>query len=193
MALTLPIVDFSEVEIESFIHSSENYLPQYKALVGLGAAVQNAEEAVSLALAVYGWMPTILRSLEISDEQLKRVKRVSDIDSGIGVIREFNAPPVNNSWVGSSKFLHFLNPQVFPIWDSHIARAFGLSRRDQYESSAQYASYMDAMRELLPAGIDSISQTTGRIKIQFGYEISPLRALEFLIFSSSRNRRKNQL
>ena len=56
-----------------------------------------------------------------------------------------------------------------------------------------YVSYMDAMRELLPVGVESISQTTDRIKIQFGYEISPLRALEFLIFSSSRNGRKNRL
>jgi len=193
MALALQIVDFSEVEIEKFIHSSRDYLPQYKALTRLGAAVQNAEEAVSLALAVYGWMPTILRSVEISDEQLMLAKSARDIESGIGVIRGFDAPPVNNSWVGSSKFLHFLNPQVFPIWDSHIARAFGLARRNQYESSAQYISYMGAMHELLPVGAESISQTTSRIKIQFGYEISPLRALEFLIFSSSRDGRKNHL
>lgn len=192
MALAYPVVDFSEVEIEDFIHSSRDYLQQYKALIKLGAAVQNAEDAVSLALAVYGWMPTILRSLEISDEQLRLATRATDIESGIEVVRGFGATPVNNSWVGSSKFLHFLNPKVFPIWDSHIARAFGLARRDQYESSAQYISYMGAMRDLLPVGEESISQTTGRIKIQFGYEISPLRALEFLIFSNSRNRHKNQ-
>jgi hypothetical protein len=193
MAIASPIVDFSEVEIERFIHASEDYLLQYKALIKLGAAVQNAEEAVALALAVYGWMPTILRSVEVSDEQIERVKRANDIESGIQVIRGFGSPPVNNSWVGSSKFLHFLNPQVFPIWDSHIARAFGLARRDQYESSAHYISYMDAMRKLLPVSADSISQTTGRISIQFGYDVSPLRALEFLIFSNSRNGRKNQL
>ena len=80
MALALPIVDFSEVEIESFIHSSRDYLPQYRALAKLGAAEQDAEDSVALALAVYGWMPTILRSVQISDEQLKRVKSVSDIE-----------------------------------------------------------------------------------------------------------------
>ena len=30
--------------------------------------------------------------------------------------------PINRSWVGTSKFLHFLNPEIFPIWDSRVAR-----------------------------------------------------------------------
>lgn len=190
MIIRLPKVSFSELEIEKFIHSSENYLSQYGSLKLLGASISNTDEAMSLALAVYGWMPTILRSLEISNEQLELVRQSKDIDSAVLVVRDFEIPPVNNSWVGSSKFLHFLNPDCFPIWDSHIARAFGWARRDQYESSSRYIAYMMAMRDLLPVSEESTSQTIGRIKVQFGYEISPLRALEFLIFSESRLRHR---
>lgn len=182
----LPRVVFGEEEIEKFIHSSESYLPQYKALAQLGASVKSVDDAMALALAVYGWMPTILRSVEISDEQVTLIKSAADIDAGIALIRTFSVPLVNNSWVGSSKFLHFLNPNAFPIWDSHIARAFGWVRRDQYETSSRYVAYMAAMRDLLPISVESTAQTIGRIKIQFGYEVSPLRALEFLIFSDSR-------
>lgn len=189
---SLPRTVFAEDEIEKFIHSSEDYLPHYKALRRLGSSVSGSDDAMSLALAVYGWMPTILRSLEISDRQLEFVRRAKDINSAIEVVRDFDAPPVNNSWVGSSKFLHFLNPSVFPIWDSHIARAFGWARRDQYENPTRYIAYMTAMRDLLPLCEESTSQTIGRIKIQFEYEVSPLRALEFLIFSDSRNQHRGQ-
>jgi hypothetical protein len=192
MTIELPKVSFSELEIEKFIHSSESYFPQYGSLRLLGASISNADEAMSLALAVYGWMPTILRSLEISNEQVELVRQSKDIGSAASVVRDFAIPPVNNSWVGSSKFLHFLNPDCFPIWDSHVARAFGWARRDQYESSPRYIAYMMAMRDLLPLSEDSTSQTISRIKSQFGYVISPLRALEFLIYSESRMRHRGQ-
>jgi hypothetical protein len=188
MSSGLPRTDFEEVEIEKFIHSSEGYLPQYKALVQLGASVKNADESMALALAVYGWMPTILRSLKISDQQLTLIQTAGDINAGIAAIQAFSVPPVNNSWVGSSKFLHFLNPNVFPIWDSHIARAFGWLRRGQYETSAKYIMYMAAIRDLLPLSENSRSEVISRIERQFGYKISPVRALEFLIFSDSRTK-----
>jgi hypothetical protein len=187
MSIKLPRVTFAEAEIESFIHESREYLPQYKSLIKLGASVKNADDATALALAVYGWMPTILRSLKISEKQLVLAHQANDVASAVATIRTFDAPPVNNSWVGSSKFLHFLNPETFPIWDSHIARAFGWMRRDQYESSTRYTSYIEAMDGLRPLAAESVSQATARIRIEFGYEVSSLRALEFLIFSDSRN------
>ena len=69
-----------------------------------------------------------------------------------------NNSPVNNSWIGLSKVLHFINPDIFPIWDSRVAKCFNMlypyqfNKKDIYESESNYG-------------------------------ISQVRALEFLLFT----------
>ena len=41
-------------------------------------------------------------------------------------IKGFKGEPINNSWVGLSKALHFINPEIFPIWDKNVAELFGI-------------------------------------------------------------------
>ena len=69
----------------------------------------------------YGWMPTIFdfRSSKFTEaiEILNRAK-----EGSIPSINELNILKelFNNSLVGTSKLLHFINPKVFAIWDSRV-------------------------------------------------------------------------
>ena len=51
------------------------------------------------------------------------VKRPEDARN---FVEGFASSPINNSCVGLSKSLHFINPEIFPIWDSNVAKTFGL-------------------------------------------------------------------
>ena len=95
------------------------------------------------ASLVYSWMPTIftlykrrkkidvLCSLQNIKNNSKNVKKeladkhCSQIVSEIASICEIASLRncINNSIRGTSKFLHFSCPKVFPIWDKRVAKA----------------------------------------------------------------------
>jgi hypothetical protein len=85
---------------------------------------------------VYGWMPTIPRlgGIMAWDEEKKQntVNILLTAQSGhmLSVI-ELNSIKAlcNNSIIGASKLLHFLRPDVFPIWDSRVAKVFTRNRK----------------------------------------------------------------
>ncbi|MDZ4139163.1 MAG: hypothetical protein U1D66_09850 [Erythrobacter sp.] len=70
-------------------------------------------------LMVYGWMPTIFRYGKDSG--------FADIAEAMneGTIPTSRMNFCNNSYVGTSKFLHFWRPQEFAIWDSRICKLLG--------------------------------------------------------------------
>lgn len=84
-----------------------------------------------LALAVYGWMPTILKNdKNDSNVELGAVCAAidalsnGDIENADGVQSlDLLCRFINNSYTGTSKFLHFLFPQHFAIFDSRIENA----------------------------------------------------------------------
>lgn len=93
-----------------------------------------ADNIKLLALATYGWMPTILDNMGYgennqADEEREQnvvnaLNGVSDLDSlqdgnRIKTLKDFT----NNSYVGLSKFLHFIYPSEFAIWDSNVYSA----------------------------------------------------------------------
>jgi hypothetical protein len=81
-------------------------------------------ELVRLAgLAVYGWMPTILRA-----EGRNGKPRIIDFAEiakllNSGSILKEHYSFLNRSVVGTSKFLHFWRPEEYAIWDSKIWRS----------------------------------------------------------------------
>lgn len=110
----------------------DSYGNCYRALIKLATDLRDDPQhdaARSLACAVYGWMPTILR-----DSKIKKIESVTPLQT----VKEINSwkeaekflskiddvAPINGSWVGTSKFLHFVNPAIFPIWDSRVAISF---------------------------------------------------------------------
>lgn len=91
------------------------------------------EDAVRLgALMVYGWMPTMLRVYGRGPGPLENCPRNLNWDGIISKLnggdpRSFEADRfLNNSFVGTSKFLHFCWPEYFAIWDRNVHVALEL-------------------------------------------------------------------
>ena len=80
---------------------------------------------------VYGWMPKILQLRNLPEENnfmnlcstllstLNKIKRRLEIsDTELNIL----VTVINNSIVGVSKLLHFINPEDYAIWDSNVYR-----------------------------------------------------------------------
>lgn len=92
---------------------------------------QWSDALVALYL-VYGWMPTIPNSkgeprIQTTDEKeeilriLRGARDGTEIEtSAIARLMLFT----NNSVIGASKMLHFINPELYPMWDKNVAKAF---------------------------------------------------------------------
>lgn len=93
-------------------------------------------DAVVGVHVVYGWMPTIPRLAGIMAWDAEKKQNTVDIlltaQSGRMLSgNELNSIKAlcNNSVIGGSKLLHFLRPDVFPIWDSRVAKVFTRNRK----------------------------------------------------------------
>lgn len=85
---------------------------------------------------------------------------------------------VGGSIIATSKFLHFLNPEHFAIWDQHVARAaYGFSYHAQYANAARYQTYLADIREwTLP------QDARGCVEEALPANVSELRKKEFALF-----------
>ena len=139
--------------------NSDPYLPVYYQLLAHIAALPAPLELVHAVVCVhivYGWMPTILDPLGVSkavDENPKRLLHVLNAarsatepklnEEDFNLLRGF----ANNSTVGASKLLHFLNPCVYPIWDSRVADRYlwrGVSR-GTFDNVPRLREYIDTL------------------------------------------------
>lgn len=143
------------------------------------------------ANAVYGWMPTILKK-GVSKP------RWSKCQNDLEALRSTNSWPiaqstilanpdilnlVNGSLVGSSKFLHFLNPAVLPIWDSNIARAFEAVRKRGSSDAEVYVAYAATIWAAIESGLPYPQSFLDFV----GASVTPVRRLELLLFLHGRH------
>ena len=138
-----------------------------------------------IAHLAYGWMPTILTYHfdNAPNEHLILSRQASDIPSGIAIVQAVQSSPVNNSWVGLSKVLHFLNPRVFPIWDSRVALNFGISGHYNMKKKSMYIDYMRFVSTKIQD--PQIHKVQSVFASKVGYNISAVRACEWVLFRSS--------
>jgi hypothetical protein len=141
---------------------------------------------------VYGWMPTMLKRVDLSQlEQaadiLTSVKQgaILGIDE-LAVIRSVT----NNSIVGTSKLLHFVNPHNFAIWDSRVCR-YIYNKDYRVDQSDVYISYLKKCKQL--SQLPDFKEFFDIVEAQFPFAISPMRALDVVMFTgdeslSSKNR-----
>lgn len=138
----------------------------------------------------YSWMPTILKRLNLSNidqvtKILNNVKQSIEIsDDDLLLLKEFS----NNSLVGASKLLHFINPEDYAIWDSRVFKFLNnneAAHKYKLEKAHVYRQYLSYLSNLKTSGtLDNIVAT---LKAKIGYPISDYRALELLFFLGSKN------
>ena len=136
--------------------------------------------AYASATLIYGWMPTIPKSLDAGVLRDLIATARSDYWESLALPDE---SPVNNSWVGLSKILHFAAPDRFPIWDSRIARHFGVKYHYQMKNRDAYVCYIKKMRAAVLQN-DPIPDLA-KLKSQMGDFITDMRAAEFALFETS--------
>ena len=109
--------------------NKDAYHETYDALIQAGKNVRDNCSEINikiLALAVYGWMPTVLDNVSYDNYKVQKALIYMSENDKIGnedAIMHFNnlAKMLNNSYVGVSKFLHAVFPDKYAIWDRRIA------------------------------------------------------------------------
>jgi hypothetical protein len=181
--------DVFELEPDTEICRSNSYILSYPHILSYFAERRtlNESDLVRGAHMVYGWMPTILDlylqppnpDLRRGAEFLNKAKTEGDLsnDDISELVRL-----VNNSLVGISKLLHFINPNQFAIWDSKIY-SFVFEEtpyNHRVNNIANYREYIDRLHDIeyKPGFGEFHRSVNGKV----GYPVSPLRAIELIMF-----------
>ena len=169
------------------------YLATYRAMVALASEPSALDLARfhQIAVMAYRWMPRILRLDRAHAEpalmSLRRARTVTIAD----LVASEIAPVARclHSVVGASKVLHFVNPDVFPISDSGIARFRGVPVSD-LEDEEQYCVYVREVHRIIgEPGFDALREdflAAYRARLEVSgippYQITPVRAVEAAAF-----------
>jgi hypothetical protein len=108
--------------------------------------LNDKKDLIYIIAFAYSWMPTMANFKSPIDKDLSDLIGKINSFNGLNSLNEFVnkeplakeillslVPIVNNSIVGTSKVLHFVNPNLFPIFDSRVLK--GLNK---ILSSANY-------------------------------------------------------
>ena len=142
---------------------------------------------------VYGWMPTII-NLKL-DEIDKVLKYLNNAKNGYilkAIELELLKKCINNSLVGVSKLLHFINPVDYAIWDSRIYR-FTTSKKSSYGigNVMLYIDYLSKLNkiELHP----NFYLINNKISSIFNYHMTPKRIIELIMFEADKKQQLSDL
>lgn len=137
---------------------------------------------------IYGWMPTIchLKSEDFAEAAtiLNKVKKdESLLKEEVDKLKSV----FNNSIVGTSKLLHFISPENYPIWDSNVCRYLNIPAHKANNIDV-YLDYIKACRNIIKKCKDEITRVKEAMNEFEPYkvqnEISDMRAVELVMFTS---------
>lgn len=144
----------------------------------------------------YGWMPTILKNFNTEDKITKPLSVFNKVKKNIDIDHEEYmslVKCVNNSIVGVSKLLHFINPIQYPIFDSRIKNYFkenGLCElvwkptyQNKNKAIHQYKNYRSICMEIICNHRFNRIYDESLLKLGFNKKITKMRVLENLFFT----------
>jgi len=139
---------------------------------------------------VYSWMPRIMGDyISAGTELLNHLnsKKSGDNSRDLEVVLATHKF-LSFSTVAASKFLHFIFPDSFPIYDSHIYRYCWPNQKDHHYMIKKIEYYFEFKLAVLEASSGSLAQEISDIATEkWGYRPSVIRALEFGMFCASKN------
>lgn len=183
--ITELITDAERIEL----NKNTSYLKSYPVFIDFFAQKQrlNTADLIIGSHLVYGWMPTIL-SLELENSDtvvsiLNRSKHSKELlsEADLTTLKAC----INNSLVGASKLLHFIQPDIYPIWDSRVLR-YWTKNKSTYgiDQVPKYLELITQMNEIIQ--LDEFSSIYDTISSKIDYPITKLRALELVMFESEK-------
>lgn len=168
--------------------SSSSYIATYPYLLEASRQLISSmgeDSYVPIIHMAYGWMPKIISNISENASDVARIDHISNIEdfsNALTFLRSFERSPFNNSYVGLSKFLHFIKPDIFPIWDSRVASIFQVSA-NIINTSDIYCSYLNFCHRNID--LEQVSNFEIQFEEHFGYSTSKIRSLELMLFLSS--------
>lgn len=171
---------------DNFDSTKENYLLSYPHFLNYFKNLKtiNLENLIIGISFTYSWMPTILKSIKIENPE-KLLSILNKVKNGQKINEEQLATlkrAFNNSLVGTSKLLHFINPKQYAIWDSRVFRFLNNEEPHKYklEKTNVYLDYIELIEKLKT---EKTFETFYQLMNQkVGYEITENRALELAFF-----------
>lgn len=132
----------------------------------------------------YGWMPTCFdfRSNNF-DEAVKILNQTKQGTTPTAAELKLLKSLFNNSLVGTSKILHFINPNIIAIWDSRVYRY--LTGQEYYEEKkGTCEAFLDYLKfcKLLTQE-NTYSQIHSHVETQVGYVMTKFRTAELIMYS----------
>lgn len=132
---------------------------------------------------VYGWMPTIFDFR--SDNFDEAIKILNKAKNGTELITEADLALLkrlfNNSLVGSTKLLYFINPDKYAIWDSRVYRYLTNNNNyNQIENCNNYLDYLTFCQELI--NHRDFSSLKKQIEESVGYSMTPFRIADLIMY-----------
>lgn len=131
----------------------------------------------------YGWMPTIFdfrsKNIDLATDILNKAKQgIVPNETELDILKKC----FNNSLVGTSKLLHFINPEIFAIWDSRVFRYLTNSEPYSYRLD-NYKSYLDYLKfcKYLTEKVEYHKIHELIIK-KVGYKMTKFRTLELIMY-----------
>ena len=173
----------------NFKSTEENYLLSYPYFLNYFQNLEsiNLENLVIGISFTYSWMPTILKALNLKNTEevlfiLNEVKKGKLIDEQQLTTLKTT---FNNSLVGTSKLLHFINPKQYAIWDSRVFRFLNNVETHKYrlEKPRAYIEYLKLIEEL--KNEKAFTAFFELMKQKVGYDITEYRALELAFFKGT--------
>lgn len=173
----------------NFKSTEENYLLSYPYFLNYFQNLEsiNLENLVIGISFTYSWMPTILKALNLKNTEevlfiLNEVKKGKLIDEQQLTTLKTT---FNNSLVGTSKLLHFINPKQYAIWDSRVFRFLNNVEPHKYrlEKPRAYIEYLKLIEEL--KNEEPFTTFFELMKQKVGYDITEYRALELAFFKGT--------
>ncbi|MFO1176674.1 MAG: hypothetical protein U1E48_15975 [Paracoccaceae bacterium] len=176
-----------------------SYIQSYPKILNAAKILRdssNPDRLVGIAAIAYSWMPRVLRNwpteaalndladwaLQVSDMEAA----ANDVRGAAQDVREGRTSKIgdlriiNGTLVGTSKFMHLLAPDKFPIWDSVVARHWGLNNFNAYEQPERYAEYLD-----LVAAVQKVDNDDKKFSRALGCHadgLTPVRCIEFCLY-----------
>ena len=145
----------------------------------------DVQELVIGANFTYGWMPTVfVWKNDNFDSVLNLLNDVKNKNLILSTDEFLEIKSlINESIVGTSKILHFINPSIYPIWDSKINLLLSGDKKNTNTVDRYFEYYAIFQRLKMEKNSLEITKT---ISAKIGYEISFARAFEIILFLSSK-------
>ncbi len=166
--------------------SKENYFQSYTYFLNYFKNLDSINlENIFIGISfTYSWMPTILKSIRLENPE-NVIAILNDVKIGKQINEEqlfILKKSFNNSLVGTSKLLHFINPNQYAIWDSRVFRFLNNEKPHKYklEKPKTYIEYLNFIENLKSEKIFNTFYDLMKQKV--GYEITEYRALELAFF-----------